>query len=163
MKNKGGYWYHQKQKQKAFRRASWATLTLYVSVAILIGFAATRTVLAGQKPPTIHQGIDVKTDDTKWTFTHETVEQMVVRLANEYGVDPERALAIAWCESRDNPLATNYNKNGSNDKGIFQINSIHKVPDSCRLDAECNIDWTMKTIKKQGFQPWGSSQSCWDK
>lgn len=49
----------------------------------------------------------------------ETVEQMIVRMANEYGVDPNRALAIAWCESRFDPNARNWE--GSTAKGVYQF------------------------------------------
>lgn len=78
----------------------------------------------------------------------ETVEEMIVRLANEYGVDPERAKAIAWCESRYNPLATNQNSSAA---GIYQWLKgswewIGSPGD--RLNAEDNIRAFMKWYPK---------------
>jgi len=91
----------------------------------------------------------------------ETIQQKVVRYALEYQIEPNTALRIAKAESNFRADAINHNKNGSNDVGVFQINSIHKVPDICRLDAECNIRWAMETMQKVGTQPWYSSAHKW--
>lgn len=93
-----------------------------------------------------------------------TVEQKIRSAAKRYGVNPDKAVSIAKCESGLWADVENHrNKDGTNDKGVFQINSIHRVPDSCSLNEDCNIEWAMKTMKEQGLQPWYSSQSCWDK
>jgi soluble lytic murein transglycosylase-like protein len=41
----------------------------------------------------------------------------------KYGVSPQLLWAIAKTESRFNPVAVNYNKNGSFDYGLMQVNS----------------------------------------
>ena len=85
----------------------------------------------------------------------------IIHYSNIYDVDTEIALRIAFAESSFNPKAENYNTNGSNDLGLFQINSIHNVPDSCRLDVRCNIEWSMQKMQAVGTQPWYSSKSKW--
>ena len=49
------------------------------------------------------------------------IQQIIVDAANRYGVDPNRALRIAKCESGFNPNAVNYgyNENG-NPSGLYQ-------------------------------------------
>ena len=92
----------------------------------------------------------------------EGVKCWIIHYSNIYDVDTEIALRIAFAESSFNPKAENYNTNGSNDLGLFQINSIHNVPDSCRLDTHCNIKWALNKMSKVGTQPWYSSKSKWE-
>lgn len=63
--------------------------------------------------------------------------------------------AIARAESGLRPEATNVNKNGSIDRGVFQINSIHKsLSNADAYDWKKNTDFALKLMKKQGFKPW---------
>src|SRR5688500_1335097 len=49
------------------------------------------------------------------------------------------AVAVAMAESRCDPSARGVNTNGSIDRGLWQINSIHTdVSDACAFDAMCN-------------------------
>lgn len=69
----------------------------------------------------------------------ETIEAMVRRLATEYGVSPDRAVAIATCESSLDPSARN--RQGSSATGLYQWTAptwewIGSPGD--RLDAEDN-------------------------
>lgn len=90
-----------------------------------------------------------------------SIEQKIRRASREAGIDEETAVRIAFAESSFNCSATNKNTNGSNDKGLFQINSIHKVPDYCRLDCECNLYWAISEMKKHGFGAWSASKYNW--
>ena len=47
-----------------------------------------------------------------------------VEAGNEYGLSPQLLWAIAKIESNFNPYVINYNKNGSFDYGVMQINSL---------------------------------------
>ena len=94
--------------------------------------------------------------------TERSVEQEIVFQSQLAGVDAQTALDIARAESHFKPLAVNHNTNGSDDKGVFQINSIHGVPDSCRLDYVCNIKWAMDEMKENGTRAWYSSQHKWE-
>ena len=51
----------------------------------------------------------------------------IIHYSNIYGVDTETSLRIAFAESSFNPLAVNYNTNGTRDLGTFQINDIFLV------------------------------------
>jgi len=90
-----------------------------------------------------------------------TIESKIVSYSITYGVDPDTSLRIAFAESSFREKVINYNANGSNDMGVFQINSIHGVPDTCRLDADCNIEWAVKEIQKNGTGAWYSSKHKW--
>src|ERR1044072_4069643 len=47
------------------------------------------------------------------------------------------AVAIALAESGCNPAALGHNTNGTTDRGLWQINSIHTgVSDACAFNAE---------------------------
>ena len=48
------------------------------------------------------------------------------------------AIAIAMAESGCNPNATHNNSNGTQDQGLWQINTIHGYSSSCTFNAMCN-------------------------
>lgn len=52
-------------------------------------------------------------------------DQCFEEAARYQQVNPMLLKAIAWVESRGTPDARNYNRNGSVDYGIMQINSVH--------------------------------------
>lgn len=66
------------------------------------------------------------------------------------------ALLIVARESGFNPQAENTtNSDGSNDKGCWQINSIHNIDDDKRLDCEWSTDWAILKVKNDGgFYAW---------
>ena len=51
----------------------------------------------------------------------------------------EYLLLIAYVESRHNPKAINYNKNGTVDKGLFQLNSVNKQWLEKELSRKLNL------------------------
>lgn len=109
-------------------------------------------------------GLNRKVDSayhSKPSCPENAIKCVIRTKAIEYGVDPDTAISIAMAESSLNPLATNTNTNGTTDKGLFQINSIHGVPDECRLDVECNTDWAMQKMSTAGTTPWNSSKHKW--
>ncbi len=68
---------------------------------------------------------------------------------------------IAKLESNFNKNALNVNKNGTKDKGFFQINEIWK--DKCKYydrihDLESNIDCALLVLKTQGLNAWTTYQ-----
>jgi hypothetical protein len=65
-------------------------------------------------------------------------------------------IAIALAESGGNPRAVNRNRNGSTDRGLWQINSVHKQFDPDRLfDPDYNAE-AMAVVSKGGtdWTPW---------
>ena len=75
-----------------------------------------------------------------------------------YPWDARTMLAIARAESGCNPLADNtgLNRDGTNDKGLFQINSIHGYSDAERLDPIQNTAIAFKIWQGQGYQAWSA-------
>lgn len=76
-----------------------------------------------------------------------TIQQQIIDAANQYGVPPSLALAVAQQESNFNPSATASNKNAqgqvtSTDYGIFQLNSknLNAWGVTNPLDPTQNID-----------------------
>ena len=61
-------------------------------------------------------------------------------------------LAIMMAESSCNPNALNTNSDGSNDSGLFQINSIHNKPN--RENPELNVRYAYQIYKSQGLSAW---------
>lgn len=60
-----------------------------------------------------------------------------------------------------NPNAYNgKNSNGSNDAGLFQINSIHVdsglISDKARFNPEANVKAAFAIYKGGGWKPWAS-------
>ena len=78
----------------------------------------------------------------------------VLAMLTEEGIDISKADRIIACESSWRPTAVNQNRNGSNDKGLWQLNSIHRIPDEVRLDPIKSTEEAIKLIKAQGFTPW---------
>lgn len=86
---------------------------------------------------------------------------LIHQYANQYGIETDIALRVAEAESNFKADAVNYNTNGSDDMGVYQINSVHGLSDECRLDARCNIEWAMQIMQKVGTKPWYSSKHKW--
>lgn len=85
----------------------------------------------------------------------------VVDLINKYfPAEAEAATAIAKCESglRSNALGTN--TNGTQDHGVFQINSVHfgKIKADNKkewlMNPENNIKLARQIYDRQGWSPW---------
>ncbi len=57
----------------------------------------------------------------------EAILQEVRRSAHKYGVPQELILAIIQQESSFNPMAYNKNKDGTEDRGLMQVNYQHNI------------------------------------
>lgn len=74
-----------------------------------------------------------------------------------FGDQAPLATAICMAESGCRSDAIGYNSDGSVDRGVFQINSVHyKRVNSLDqlLDAETNIKVAAQIYHEQGFKPW---------
>lgn len=72
---------------------------------------------------------------------------------------PEEQIPMLFCiikfESNFNTDAVNFNKNGTIDSGLFQINDVWKEQCHYRLyTTEDNIDCALLIYKKQGLNAW---------
>lgn len=76
-----------------------------------------------------------------------------------WGKDAGIGIAIARAESGYRTNAMNVNTNGTVDQGVFQVNSIHKIPEM--FDATANIAYAYSLYLQQGTTPWNSSKRNW--
>jgi hypothetical protein len=78
--------------------------------------------------------------------------------------DPDRAVAIAKCESGMRANAFNgKNTNGSFDSGLYQINSVHGYSKEKLFDVDFNLKIARKLYDRNGWGDWYSSKHCWSK
>lgn len=81
-------------------------------------------------------------------------------LVDNYDWDTKIAHAVCMAESGGNPNADNtgLNQDGSNDKGLMGINSIHSdlISDLDRLDPVKNVEAGYQIYKGGGWKPWSS-------
>ncbi len=86
-------------------------------------------------------------------------EENISLIKKIWGRDWELGSNIAKCESGYRTEAKNDNKNGTQDQGVFQVNTIHGMPDM--FNAVSNISYAYSLYLKQGTNPWLSSSKCW--
>ena len=99
----------------------------------------------------------------------KTEEEFLARYAQsraiDSNVDPEKFVSLLWCESNLRPNATNFNKNGTWDKGIAQINDIHlptlKQMNLSRFSPQDSINYALYLIQVDGWRHYNASKSCW--
>ena len=100
----------------------------------------------------------------------EQVQEWIPLINIHFEEDEALALTVIYCESRGKRTAIGYNKNGSYDSGLFQINSeteewletsiYNKELDM--LNAETNVmaaSWIVRNIGDWSW--WNSSKHCW--
>lgn len=87
-----------------------------------------------------------------------TIEQEVLALIVEAGLNPYKAWSIIDCESSWRADAIGVNTNGTYDRGLWQINSIHKNINN--TDAMNYIKATKWAIEKRLHDKNWSAWSC---
>ncbi len=76
------------------------------------------------------------------------------------------AVAIAMAESSCNPSATNTNTDGSEDRGLWQINNVYhsEVSNACAFQIQCNADaaWNISSHGSD-WSPWSTwNNGAWE-
>ncbi|HEY3868820.1 MAG TPA: RICIN domain-containing protein [Actinocrinis sp.] len=87
-----------------------------------------------------------------------------VTVSTALGQEPQIvvALSVAMAESSCNGSATNDNTNGSEDRGLWQINNAAwpNVSNTCAFQVQCNADAAWNISDKGGdWQPWSTFDS----
>lgn len=86
-------------------------------------------------------------------------ENNIALIKKIWGKDQVIGLEISRCESGYRTHAKNLNTNGTTDQGLFQVNTVHGMPE---MDsAVANIEYGYLLFKQQGTSPWNSSAKCW--
>jgi len=78
------------------------------------------------------------------------IAEIILDSANVNNISPALALALAWEESRLNPLAVNAkNRDGSIDRGLFQLNnrSFPGLDNQSFFDPEINAKYGMSHLR----------------
>lgn len=135
----------------------------FVGIIVILLFMG--LVIHTLAPVASNQTLEMPSEATEWLTkddcTKDDIVCLIYKYSAKYGINTETALRIAKAESNFKADVVNYNTNGTEDVGVFQINTVHKVDEWCRLDAECNIEWAIKKMSEVGTQPWYSSKHKW--
>lgn len=85
----------------------------------------------------------------------------LVKKAGFPAADQASMVAIIKAESGNNTTATHKNANGSIDRGLAQINSVHSQFDANRLlsDPQYNVNAAYSIFKGQGLSAWATYTS----
>ena len=95
-------------------------------------------------------------EDGDLAKNQDSGDGLAILIAEAFPENPEIMIAIAKAESGMNPRAVNYNRNGSIDTGLFQVNSVHMYDGLSLFDPEKNIKAAREIYDKQGIQAWTS-------
>lgn len=122
--------------------------------AFLTGYAGTSVI---ENMMLKKNGIEVPYQDLN--------EMLIRKIAKEELVDPDLAVRVAKCESNLNHNAVNINKDNSQDRGLFQINSKWhpKVSDDDAFDPTFSAKFFCKAFKNGNLSWWNATKKCWDK
>jgi hypothetical protein len=96
----------------------------------------------------------------------EVMEQIIRWVAKEEGIDPDLAVRVARCENpKLDPKAVNINKDGSRDRGLFQINDKWhpEVTDEQAFDPVFSTRFFCKAVKEGHLDWWNATRHCWGK
>jgi hypothetical protein len=86
-------------------------------------------------------------------------EQIIQYIVEVFGEHSPDAFNVLFCENRNlNPYATNHNRNGTIDRGIFQLNSAYWGGEE-NFDWKTNIDKAYMIFERAGktWRPWTCS------
>lgn len=75
------------------------------------------------------------------------VRQYVLEMARREKLNVGVVDRVVNCESR---YRVDARSRTGKYLGLYQISSIHKVGDECRLDAQCSTKWFIEKVKRDG-------------
>ncbi len=83
-------------------------------------------------------------------------DERMTELLAWYDWDVDTMLRIARAESRLRVEAKNTNRNGTIDRGLLQVNSVHGFTIACLTDVLCNIWAAHQVWLRQGYGAWST-------
>jgi len=95
-----------------------------------------------------------------------TMQDEVMALIEEAGLNTYEAYAIIQCESRWDPDAhgVNWNNKAGVDRGLFQISSLYhpEVSNACAYDPICNTKEAIRIYNEwNGWGAWSCGKLLW--
>jgi len=113
--------------------------------------------------PSEQQPVNTATSVVPTDVAPLSIPEIIKRAADKYGVSYTLALQVAKCESGLNPLARNVNKEGSIDRGLYQINSKWhpEVTEQQADDPVFAAEWFCKAVLAGNLSWWNASKKCW--
>lgn len=93
-------------------------------------------------------------EQEEYVYENDPGESIEQEIANAFGEEFRLAMAVAMAESGLNPKAVNYNRDGSRDIGIFQINERHGWSEEDLFDWEKNIAIAKHLRDVSGWSTW---------
>lgn len=148
--------HHSKQLNRAKMQRDLAILIgLCVTVIALGSLIESKRIVS----PCPSEGCFIKVH-TIYAFDDSTeLEQIVAYITKKFAPEGKhvvvKAIQCFYSESGLRSNAVGVNKNGSNDVGVAQINSIHGMSTEDRMDYKKNIDKAYKIYKSRGsFEAW---------
>jgi ABC-type enterochelin transport system substrate-binding protein len=137
---------------------------------IVLGTVTTTNVRSATQ---VVQAEEIKSVEPKAKETKENMADLIRSMAEHNGVNADRAVAIAKCESnlRQFDKKTGKVLRGQviyEDVGLFQINEKFHLEASKKAGydiytPEGNIGYALFLLKNEGAQHWNASRSCWEK
>jgi len=159
-------WGKVKSYYKVNRGALWFSFIAGIIAAIILVnslFNAPKT-----SPQPLGQTIEVKrvkVAEAKERPFCNNVINCIRDVGEELGRDNKTIMTmirIAKAESNFKERGINVNTNRTIDRGVFQVNSIHKaLSNKDAFDYESNIRFAYQLQGKQNFTPWNASKRCW--
>ncbi len=146
--------------------ATWLTVptTTYITAAtsadpIIFNHDATTTDIAITVDDQADKAVVTKVEDN-FIPSLEDIKSYVRNEAKKAGLSIREVETIINCESRWDADAKGYNRNGSYDLGLWQINSIHKtLSDADKLDYKAATKWAIeKRLRDGSWSAWSCSR-----
>lgn len=154
---KGSNQYRIKHKYiLAVKPETWASVW-FVAFVTMVSIPLVQPHITSPCPP---DGCFVKTVMAyeQKSKLREVIDYIVYKFEDEGKVVVNQALQIAFCESKWNTEAYNYNSQSdlSSDFKVFQINSVHvsRYGTDFMYDWKANVDTAYKIYKQSGWGPW---------
>jgi soluble lytic murein transglycosylase-like protein len=140
------------------RRGRGTAATLILTAVLMSLPTATTTRAAIQRDT--YRAVPARLCPIDWRESTWHVKRLIKCAAAHYGISREKALYVAWRESRYRPSA--YNRAGPA-AGIYQHLTKYwpdraeefGFGDSSAFNARANIIVTMRMVLRFGWDPWG--------
>lgn len=121
-------------------------------------WATEKRVGSPQPTPTPEASIEpsIREHGESTSRTDAIIQEIQKVWGKEGHAEVAKAIAISYCESKWNERAYNHNTNGSEDFGIFQVNSIHKPTKDEMGNYQANIKKAKEIYDRAGksWNPW---------